>query len=382
MPETFGKTSKGASSFGTGENYIYTCKYTSGSAGFIESITTFIRKTSGEGKIKCAIYDSSWNLLANGYTEEKDIDYNTNAWLTFNFAIAPRVAAATEYNLAWWANTSTTSYYSAGSADQVQYQQLPYGTWPDPLSPTPYAIADRAVSIYATYVADQAPTAPPGLLCEGESQPTRVTDLTPEFSAVYNDPNIGDQANAVQIQVGSSSGGNDLWDSEWMEDFTFQGNRCSDKTYAGIPLSSYNRTYYWRIRFRDNNGAEGAWSANAQFTTYQSLAPIAPTDFAIQYAPLCFVARYNHPGSALSSACKIHVSSTLESLDMPEAWDSGWLIDNTVEGDLCTFKLYAGNPLEFGKKYYWIIRFKDENKNVGVWSNPPRWFIFRKKSGS
>ena len=39
--------------------------------------------------------------------------------------------------------------------------------------------------VKTTWTANTAPTAPTSLLCEGATNPTNVTDLTPEFSAIY-----------------------------------------------------------------------------------------------------------------------------------------------------------------------------------------------------
>ncbi len=38
-----------------------------------------------------------------------------------------------------------------------------------------------------------------------------------------------------------------------------QGDRCSDISYAGSALSE-GTTYYWRIKYWDDDGVEGAWS--------------------------------------------------------------------------------------------------------------------------
>jgi hypothetical protein len=50
-----------------------------------------------------------------------------------------------------------------------------------------------------------APTAPTALQAEGQTNPTNITDPTPEFSALYNDPNASDVANKYRIQVSASS---------------------------------------------------------------------------------------------------------------------------------------------------------------------------------
>jgi len=115
--------------------------------------------------------------------------------------------------------------------------------------------------------ANQAPTAPTSLQVDGESSPIGancVSDLTPSLSAIFNDPDAGDESNAIAIEVGSASGLSDLWDSGWLADTTTEGNRCNAKNYAGAALSA-GTSYWWRCRFRDDDDTEGAWSAWQQF---------------------------------------------------------------------------------------------------------------------
>jgi len=114
--------------------------------------------------------------------------------------------------------------------------------------------------------ANTPPTAPTSLEVDGKSTPTgaNCVTTTPEFSAIFNDPDAGDQSNAIEIQVGSASGLSDMWDSGWLADSTIDGNRCIAKIYAGAALSE-GTSYWWRSRFRDDDGGEGAWSGWQQF---------------------------------------------------------------------------------------------------------------------
>jgi len=122
-----------------------------------------------------------------------------------------------------------------------------------------------------------APTAPTSLLTEGLTNPTTVSDPTPEFSAIYNDPNAGDLAPWYRIQVSTSSNGDWLhayWDSGTSTmATTTESNRSPDIIYAGSSLAS-STTYYWRIRFSDDAGKEGAWSTA---TSTFKLAAHTPT---------------------------------------------------------------------------------------------------------
>ncbi|MFN2218377.1 MAG: hypothetical protein ACK2UA_07210, partial [Anaerolineae bacterium] len=93
----------------------------------------------------------------------------------------------------------------------------------------------------------------------GATNPTGITDPTPAFSAIYNDFDSGDIANKYQVEVNTASDfdGTVMWDSgasgTSMADTT-EGSRCPDIIYAGLALVS-DTTYYWRVKFFDDDGA-------------------------------------------------------------------------------------------------------------------------------
>jgi len=125
------------------------------------------------------------------------------------------------------------------------------------------------------YLSNSSPTAPTSLLTEGQTNPSGIDDTTPEFSAVYNDADSGDIANKYRIQVDDDSGfGSTIWDSgssgTAMTNCSDEGNRCSNISYGGSTLTR-GTTYYWRIKFWDDGGLEGAWSTE---TAYFTMLPI------------------------------------------------------------------------------------------------------------
>jgi len=130
---------------------------------------------------------------------------------------------------------------------------------------------DNHPYLEVTYIINNPPNVPTSLRCEGQTNPTRVTDTTPEFSAIYNDPDAGDTANYYRIQVDDQSNfSSPHWDSgkTSMPSVTV-GNRCSDISYSG-PALTRGMTYYWQIKFWDVGGLEGDWStATATFRLNQ-----------------------------------------------------------------------------------------------------------------
>ena len=132
-------------------------------------------------------------------------------------------------------------------------------------------------TVSAYFTTSVAPLASTSLLAEGLTNPTGVTDTTPEFSATYND-DAGDIANKYRIQVDDDSGfSSPIWDSGAsgiaMTNCN-QGNRCADISYAGVTPLSWNTKYYWRIKYWDQFGLEGAWSTeSAYFTMFPIYEP-------------------------------------------------------------------------------------------------------------
>ena len=113
-----------------------------------------------------------------------------------------------------------------------------------------------------------APTSPTSLQTEGTSNPQTVTDTTPEFSAIFNDPDTGDTSNYYQIQVNTNSSftGTVMWNSNKTSmTSTSNGSRSPQISYAGSTLTLNGSTYYWRIKFWDVGGLESPWSSTANF---------------------------------------------------------------------------------------------------------------------
>lgn len=149
---------------------------------------------------------------------------------------------------------------------------------PDTLNHMKFAIADARDGVWdsgvfiegGSFVSNTIPNAPASPMCEGETNPTDITDLTPEFSWTFSDPDAGDTQGAYQIQVGTTEGGSDMWDSGQVT-----SSSSTNISYAGSDLD-YSTTYYWRIRTWDNNNAAGPYCENQTFTTAEEiLSPVA-----------------------------------------------------------------------------------------------------------
>lgn len=129
----------------------------------------------------------------------------------------------------------------------------------------------QLTALGAEDVQNTPPNAPTLLLTEGNTDPSAVSDYTPEFSAVFTDLDGDDTGNYYQIQVNTSSDflGISMWDSTKTAFVPAISNsgRSTDIPYAGSELLP-GQTYYWRMKFWDSNSYqnESSWSSTAQFT--------------------------------------------------------------------------------------------------------------------
>jgi len=133
-----------------------------------------------------------------------------------------------------------------------------------------------STSVSGTFVVqEQEPTAPTDLLVENMTNPVNIATTTPRFSAIFNDPNVGDIANKYCIEVNTAADftGTGMWiaDSNSCKtgvsmSNTAQGSRSPDIYYKGSALSLDSTTYYWRMWFWDDSGNKSATSSVANFT--------------------------------------------------------------------------------------------------------------------
>ncbi len=254
---------------------------------------------------------------------------------------------------------------------------------------------------------NSAPTTPTNLYVDetnaqsGSNNPTAFTSGTPIFSAICNDPNALDVLNQYRIQVDNNNDfSSPVWDSGAVSMSSCnQGSRSVDITYGAAALTLDGTTYYWRIKFWDDElplGTEGAFSeaiATNFFTLIiPNFAPTAPTNL--------FTNNFNAQGGStnptgitnstpvFSAICndsnvgdimdqyRIQVddnndfSSTL--------WDSGSggaAMLNCTAGSRSQNISFGGTPLtQDGVTYYWRIKFWDDevpSGTEGVFSEDP-----------
>jgi len=148
--------------------------------GVAESITVGLSatKSGATGKVKCAIYRKSDNMLV-GVTEEKTVTlekpFPTAYLLTFNFLDPKPTLEATDYALVAWSDSMSLQQVLGPechtNAVRVQ-QDLAYNSFPDSWSPITLQTKEEP-AIYCTYTA-----APKVVVLEILSSPITGVPLT------------------------------------------------------------------------------------------------------------------------------------------------------------------------------------------------------------
>ncbi|MBU4457242.1 MAG: hypothetical protein KJ902_00705 [Candidatus Omnitrophica bacterium] len=227
------------------------------------------------------------------------------------------------------------------------------------------------------YTASNPPLPPQTPYCEGAATPvTGVTDTTPEFSAIYDDANTTDTAAYYEIEVDTLStfAGTRMWDTDKTAMASLAENvRSIDVSYAGTALTS--GTYYWRIRFWDNTGEQGEWSATQQFSFTTNTAPSIPTiallfDNEKVIATPAFKFTGTDPQSdnvdyqiRWDTDINFGTATTKSSSDYPT--DAGWTAATFSSGSQVTYTVQSA--LTNGTTYWWQVQTRDP-AGTNTWS--------------
>ncbi len=225
---------------------------------------------------------SSTHLVADDYdqigaltdpTSGGDTDM-TSSWFSFNYLTFDLNSTGRGWiNPTGWTKLGIREGHDYGNTastgtDSVRLQFYSYGAGHDPY-------------LTMTYTLPAPPAAPTSLLTEGSTNPTNITDYSPEFSSIYEDTDTGDVAPYYDIQVATSTSAwtYPVWDSgkTLLDTPATQGNRSIDISYGGSTLAA-NTTYYWRMKFWDQADGSGDWStATSTFSIATTSAYVTPT---------------------------------------------------------------------------------------------------------
>ena len=123
--------------------------------------------------------------------------------------------------------------------------------------------------VFSTFPRSKSSVIPQNLRYEYLLNPTGLDEVHPRFSwtlEARDDNAFGQRQTAYRIVVASSEKGlkkdkGDVWDSGWVS-----SDKMQHITYAGPALQS-DRSYYWKVAVKDEEGRVSRWSKTAHWTT-------------------------------------------------------------------------------------------------------------------
>lgn len=139
-------------------------------------------------------------------------------------------------------------------------------TWDEDDASGAYCANAKFSMAQASQTPNSPPNIPGNLRCAGLVNPTEVTDLTPDLSWSFSDPDAGNTQSAYRILVANSRSFIDA-DNGNMWNSGKSTSSASTAVYNGQPLSN-GTTYYWKVSVWDNFNSASPYSQVATFKTH------------------------------------------------------------------------------------------------------------------
>ena len=229
------------------------------------------------------------------------------------------------------------STVTVGTTRYMQYRAI--------FSTTDTVVTSNLSQVTVNYTSNIPPNAPTSPKCEGATNPQHVIDHTPDFSWTFSDSD-GDTQQAWEIEVGTTAGNNDMWDTGKLT-----GADSSD-VYNGAALSD-GTTYHWRVRTWDFD--VGSWTSDQTFRMNTppsaSSLDVSGTDTNVVDHTPDLSWTYTDPEDDTQAQYDIQVGSTSGGFDM---WNPA-AVSSSATSDT-----YAGSTLSDGSTYYFQVRVYDD----------------------
>lgn len=335
-------------------------------SGYGSSITAYLYSNGGTKNAKCALYDSSKNLVANSMTEQKS--YSTG-WNTFNFGTTkPFLTANAWYHIVVWSNDGSGQghlYYatSGGSgvfSDTETYVSGSYTGFPSPFEGSTID-ANGLASIYCTYIVAPIVT-------------TNTTIGIEDTNATLNGylQNDGGQASDCGLRYGTTS-------ATYTQNFT-KGTYTSNTPYSNNNGSLTSGDLYYVQAWAKNTAGFSTGSELKFFTKppkTTNLLETTSTNTTLEYS-------WTKPSVGTGATAYTHIQYKIGS--NPSTITDG---TNTYNGTSTTDNTLN---LEPGTHYYfsafsWAIengegQWNDTYATINVWTNPGDPTIIALTSGN
>jgi len=348
LDPTFGNTATSTTTTSI-ENYIKGGYFQMGSyTGYGTNITAYLYTNGGAKNAKCALYDSSNNLVGNSITEQ--ISYSTG-WNTFNFSgTKPFLMANAWYYIVVWSYDGPGQgylYYATSGgrgvfSDSETYVAGSYNGFPSPFERSTVDV-DGLASIYCSYT--YAPNAPNQT---GENPANGSTNIVPIPTLNVTVDDINDDI-LTAYWYSNSSG-------SWL---AFATNTSINTAGGAVNIiqkntnfSNYGTKYWWSVNLTD-----GIYWNNITYNFIISYAPILSNTYPINGStgivkkPICNVTVYDQDSGTVI-------------VRFYENTSGSWILQQTNNSVDVTnpanvvWNNYS-NATENFKKYWWKVNVSD-----------------------
>ncbi len=216
-----------------------------------------------------------------GVDQASPIESNTQHMVGYSTCTNDSLSLATQNDNAWivglWGDDAGRSHTaSAGTVrtDDSQGVIIDLGPKTPIGTTTVTSVPNAGTGCIATGVTLKPNTnliTATALQVEGLTNPSNISKPSPSFSAIYTHASGTPLATSYEIQVSNSSSfASTYWASgkQTLSSSTPTGQR-TPLIYATTTFQTDGLTYYWRIRFWDQNNVQGAWSSSGDYFIMQ-----------------------------------------------------------------------------------------------------------------
>ncbi len=316
--------------------------------GYGSSISAYLYVNGGAKNAKCALYDSSNNLVANSITEQ--LIYSTG-WNTFNFgASKPVLNANAWYYIVVWSEAGAGQgylYYEASGgngvfSDSETYVSGSFTGFPNPFQQTTVD-SDGLASIYCTYT--YAPNPPDQT---GEYPINGSINIVPLPSLNITVDDVNDDT-LTAYWFSNSSGACTLFG---INTSINTAGGAVNITQKNTNFSDCGKKYWWSINLTDGT----FWNNKTYYFTISykpSLSYLYPINGStgIVKKPICNVTVYDQDGG-------------LVSVRFYENTSGSWILQQTnndvdVTNPANVIWNNYSEAIENNKTYWWKVNVTD-----------------------
>ena len=180
----------------------------------------------------------------------------------------------------------------------------------------------------------------------------------------FTDPDPGDTHAASQWQIRTSAG-------DYTTGLVYDsGTDNTSLTSIAVPSGrlSYSTTYYWHVRYQDNNLGWSVYSAEFSFTTSANQAPYPPKNSLpvnlatdVSLTPTLQSSAFNDPGDT-------HAASQWQ-ITTVAGYYATTVFDNVTYVPNLTSTVVPSGLLSYSTTYYWRVKHQDSQLVWSAWSS-------------